>query len=341
MKIYCSAFVFVLISFVSASANARENPELDYFSEIPVILSATRLSQNIDHAPASVTIIDREMIEASGARTIPDLFRLVPGFLVVHERGSKLSVSYHGLTDKFPRRMQVLVDGRSVYIPSFAGVPWESLNLSIEDIYKIEVIRGPNAASFGANSFLSVINIHTYSGSEVSGTKVSTMVKDIHDNRVTYRMAGSKKNLEYRITMESDRDDIFSRMPDKRVANQISARLDYRISPNDSLLFKTGVLNGIRGEGFYVVNPTNPGRDVDTYSHFLQLRWNRYLGPDNDIYLQVFHNRNEENDHFTGFLGGPVFIDYDQRSDRWDLELQHRKKAECINATGMGSQYPI
>ena len=90
-----------------------------FFQDVPVVLSATRLSQPVSESPASITVIDREMIEASGAIEIPDLFKLVPGFQVGHANNSTngpiTTVTYHGLTDRYARHMQVLVDGRSVY----------------------------------------------------------------------------------------------------------------------------------------------------------------------------------------------------------------------------------
>jgi iron complex outermembrane receptor protein len=265
------------------------------------------------------------MIESSGARTIADIFRLVPGFLVTHDRGNKLVVSYHGLTDKFSRQMQVLIDGRSVYIPAIGGVSWANLPLSISDIYRIEVTRGPNAVTYGANAFMAVINIQTYSGAALPSKSFHSTTRDINDNRVMFRVAGAKRNLEYRITGETDRNDIFDRMNDKRIGNHFSARLDYKISTNDSLLFETGLLNGRIGEGFTGSND-NPPRDQHILNHFIQLRYSRVMSSDQDFYIQIFAARNDENDDFIvpNFGGGPVPVDYDLRSDRLDFEFQHR-----------------
>ena len=93
--------------------------EADFFDEMPVVLSASRLSQPVNEAPAAVTVIDQDMIRASGFRDIPDLFRLVPGFTVAYTRDNTWGVGYHGLADAFSRRMQVLIDGRSVYTAGF------------------------------------------------------------------------------------------------------------------------------------------------------------------------------------------------------------------------------
>jgi iron complex outermembrane receptor protein len=137
-----------------------------YFTDIPVVLSVTRLAQPKSDAPAAITVIDRSTIEASGIREIPELMRLVPGFQVGHDYGDVLApeqtpVTYLGYSDQFSRKMQVLVDGRSVYDPMYGGVRWSELGLLLDDIDRIEVIRGPNAASYGSNAFLGVINIIT------------------------------------------------------------------------------------------------------------------------------------------------------------------------------------
>ena len=88
--------------------------ETDYYQELPVVLSSSRLSQPLSEAPNAMTVIDRKMITASGFRSIADLFKLVPGMYVSYYKGSQPIVSYHGSTDQYTRRMQVLIDGRSV-----------------------------------------------------------------------------------------------------------------------------------------------------------------------------------------------------------------------------------
>jgi iron complex outermembrane receptor protein len=113
-------------------------------------------------APGAVSIIDRAMISASGARNIHELFRLVPGFQVGMHTGNQPLVGYHGLSDEAPRRMLVQVDGRSVYSPYFiAGVEWNQIGVDIDDIERIEVFRGSNSATYGSNAFLGVANIIT------------------------------------------------------------------------------------------------------------------------------------------------------------------------------------
>ena len=108
-----------------------------------MVLTASRLLQPQSEAPSAITVIDQKMIKASGFRTVPELMRLVPGMYVGFADANRPVVTLHGSADEFTRRMQVLVDGRSVYLPPFGNVNWASLPVLFEDIERIEVVRGP------------------------------------------------------------------------------------------------------------------------------------------------------------------------------------------------------
>jgi len=120
----------------------------------PEVITATRLKQSLFDAPASVSVIDRAMIKASGARELPDILRLVPGMVVGRESGSEAYVLYHGTNAGGARRMQVQINGRSVYEAALARVDYIGLPFDVAEIERIEVVRGPSSAAHGANSFL-------------------------------------------------------------------------------------------------------------------------------------------------------------------------------------------
>ncbi len=158
----------------SAQASGHELlTEADYFADQPIVLSVSRLSQPVSEAPAAVTVIDRAMIEASGYRHVVDLLRLVPGFQVTWTQGNLPAVTYHGLSSLQSRRMQVLVDGRSVYNPGYGLVFWRALPVALEDIDRIEVVRGPHAAYDGVNAFQATIHIHTRHAASTPGSSVT------------------------------------------------------------------------------------------------------------------------------------------------------------------------
>lgn len=178
--------------------------------EMPVVLSATRLKQSIADAPASMTIIDRQMIAQSGAREIPDLLRLVPGMVVGYEKGWDAFVSYHGTSADMARRMQVLIDGRSVFQPSLAFVDWIGLPLELDDIDHIEIVRGPNAAAYGSNSFLAIVNIITRNPADLPTVRAYTRqgAEGIKDTYISH--AGIKDSVSWQISANTREDSGFS-----------------------------------------------------------------------------------------------------------------------------------
>lgn len=128
---------------------------------LPQVLTATRLKQSPAAVPGSMTVIDSELINASGARDISELLRLVPGMMVGNINGNQAAVNYHGTNATEARRLQVLIDGRSVYRAGLATVDWSDIPVALEDIERIEVFRGPNTVSYGANALMAVVNIIT------------------------------------------------------------------------------------------------------------------------------------------------------------------------------------
>ena len=142
-----SSLLFALTA--SSAAQASEEPESPFLDDtLPVVLSMTRMPQRIDDAPGAVTLFTREDIERLGYRRLPQLLRLVPGMNIMSDTGHSPALFYHGLGTLNPNRMQVLIDGRSVYSPYLYGyVDWDALPLTMDEIERIEVVRGSNAAT--------------------------------------------------------------------------------------------------------------------------------------------------------------------------------------------------
>ena len=301
--------------------------EQDYLEDVPIVLSASRLAQPVADAPGAVTVIDRDMIRASGFREIADLLRLVPGFYVGRYSGNEPVVA-RGLVDHYFGRVQVLVDGRSVYTPLFGQVPWSALPLAMEDIERIEVIRGPNAASYGANSFLGVINIITRTAQEDRGTVLSATSGGQGVTDATLRHGGVKDNLTYRVTLGYQRDGGFpDRHDDKRIG-LLTTRADYRLNMADALQFQAGLTFGNQGQGF-PDQSLDPSHDQRLTSHFQQLRWQRTYGPDDELSVQFHHavTTSHEATQTQQSTSGvvtvlPTYLELNTDAERYDLELQ-------------------
>lgn len=293
----------------------------DYFlDQMPVVLSATRLAQPQYEAPVAVTVIDRAMIEASGALDIPDLLRLVPGFQVAHAKGHTASATYHGLADEHARRMQVLVDGRPVYGPALGGVRWTDLPLDIKDVERIEVIRGPNAAAFGANAFLGAINIITQHPSQTEGSELSLLAGNKDTRKVLLRHSDKLGKLDYRMSLGYRQDEGFETRTDIGPADYVSGlvsardplndgmrvslfnfRSDYQISNQDNLEFMAGYNGGPRGEGRFD-DLVDAARDRAVQTHFQQLVWRRNHADGAETRVQFYHNYMRHREHTEALL---------------------------------------
>ncbi len=313
-------------------AHATTLTEADFLGELPVVLSASRLSQPLSRAPAAVTVIDQDMIRASGFRDIPDLLRLVPGFNVAYTRDNTWGVGYHGMADAYSRRMQVLIDGRSVYLPGFGQVPWASLPLDIEDIERIEVVRGPNAAAYGANSFFGVINIITREPAQVPGLHVSAQAGEQGNGGAMLRYGGGSGDFRYRLSLSEQRRDRFDAQAEKTTTRHVDFRSDYRLSNSDELTVNLAASRGDWRQG-RVADPFEPIRDLDVGSEHFQARFKRVIDPDTEWSLQFYHIRNYLDDGFIvrnyPLIPGPppaFFVDIpaelQQTQWREDVEFQ-------------------
>ncbi len=204
------AFLVGLTPPAGHAGDDTSQPMDSYFLEtLPVVLSASRLAQPVSESPAAMTVIDRDLIEASGAITLPDVLRLVPGFQVSLISGANLTAQYHGLANQHPKRMQVLIDGRSVYHSAFGGVHWDTLPITLDDVDRIEVLRGSNASAYGSNAFMGVVNIITRHPAHDRGHHVSLL-----DGYQGTRMAGWRfgdhiGRLDYRISLSEFKTDGF------------------------------------------------------------------------------------------------------------------------------------
>lgn len=261
----------------------------EIMTDIPLVITASRLLQSPARAPASITVIDREMIDASTALEIPDLLRLVPGFQVTYPNGNIASVTYHGNEDAWSNRMQVLIDGRSVYSPLFSIVDWTHLDIDIDDIERIEVIRGPNTPVYGANAFLGTINIITRQPFQDRGITARVTGGSLNTREGMFRYAGGGDKLEYRLTASHHEDDGFDEVNDNKSLNSMSLRAAYDATPGDNIDVQLGFTRG--PEGAWGQSPvTSPNRDKETKSHFFYSRWKHALGGMSDIHVQAYSN---------------------------------------------------
>ena len=362
----------LLFNVGNCLAASDELTEKDYFQELPIVLTASRLSQPLSEAPNAMTVIDRNMISASGFRSIPDLFKLVPGMYVSYYKGSQAVVSYHGLTDQYSRRMQVMVDGRSVYLSPNNSVDWANLPITIEDIVRIEVIRGPAAASYGANSTQGVINIITRDASEVDGTsvKVTHGTKGINDESAYFGKRG--ENFDYRMTLgyiadngydnlsappnnipitQYKADGLLNNSYDNNQARVVNYRGNYHPDGKDSFDVQLGFNHDVQEVGFVDKNPHpsapastngNPPHNLIANSNFMQFVWNHQLENSSELELKYYHIQEDQQESTAVYLGGIFFpgpVVQTLAVGRDQIEVQHTLSTSESNRLVYGANY--
>ncbi|MCB5161310.1 TonB-dependent receptor plug domain-containing protein [Marinomonas algarum] len=162
-------------------------------NDIPTVVTPSKMPQPRVDVSSTLSVLDGDFIRRVNMQYVEDLLRFVPGFAVAPYYSSSQKVaSYHGTQLDQYRRIQVLVNGRSVYSAGLARVEWATLPLSIEDVARVEVNRGPNAASYGINSFFAVVNIITQSPLETLGESVTAY----SGTRGDYRLYGQHSGLQ-------------------------------------------------------------------------------------------------------------------------------------------------
>jgi iron complex outermembrane receptor protein len=329
-------FFALLLALSSTPVIAGDSThELALFNDdIPIVLSATRLAQPQTEAPAAVTIIDRQLIKVSGAKSIPELFRLVPGMHIAHFRGSQPIVGYQGLSSEFPQGVQVLIDGRSVYSPLFGGVDWLNLPLVIEDIEKIEVIRGANGSSFGSNAFQAVINITTSHASQSNGVQVKNTLGERGYQRTLLRGGHSVDDLDFRLSASHIDDNGYKGNDDDSRQDLLTGRIDYQITPTDRLLINAGISNTLleTRNPSTVDDPYDPLRYKDESTHSLHAKWEHSTTDQQQFTTQFSYTRHITKDKVStifdaglpGFANAVTNIDLSNEYDRFDFEFEHQ-----------------
>jgi iron complex outermembrane receptor protein len=309
---------------------ASQDTEELYLGEIPLVLSGTRLRQPLNESPLAVSVIDREMIEASGAREIPDLFRLVPGMLVGSVNGHDRDVGYLGLLDAYSRRMQVLIDGRSAYDPALGGINWSTLPITVDDVERIEVVRGPNAASYGTNAFLATILITTRHRLDEGRTHatVRTGSDGVFDAHAGFGRLES--DWAYHLTFAHREDSGFDNLKDGKRVNSVLGHFSRDLGGQTLLEIEGGYSDSALGE-----DDAFGRRMSDASEGFVQGQWLREWGTDDALRLFGSYGRAARDDSPTASetfnLGLPFVLTATPRRnrevERANLELEHRFRA--------------
>lgn len=261
--------------------------------------SVARRPQSIANAASAIYVVTSEDIKRSGVSTIPDALRMVPGMQVAQFDTNKWGISARGYNSRLANKLLVLVDGRTVYTPTFSGVYWENVDLTLEDIDRIEVIRGPGATLWGSNAVNGVINITTKSASETQGNLISSRIDSSGEQVLSMRSGGSlSESADYRVFAKvrkageleavnaaQDHDSLTTGRVGFRVDGQTGASSTYTLQGE---LFRTDItqdyyqnLPGVPNYRQYVESP------VDQHGSNLLSRWT-HNGDDGSVLTTQF-----------------------------------------------------
>ena len=323
----CAAF--------AAQAAEVQLSEQDFIGELPVVLSASRLAQPINETPATVTVLDRALIRSTGARSIPELLRFVPGFTLAYLKSHQPVITYHGLGGESFTRLQVLVDGRSIYNPILGTIDFDEVPVSVDDLERIEVVRGPSTPTHGIGAFLGVVNLITRHSSQDRGLYLAVRRGNdgIQDQQL--RFGGQSGDLDYRVSAGYRSDSGFERNPDGERITYVNLRGDLRLNVRDSLQVQAGASAGPRGYGWSLKPEIDYPREISADSAYVQLRWQRTLSADEEFYLQAYHYRRDYLDQYStlplppasGYpapiVGRQYAVDDSYYARRSEFEFQH------------------
>jgi iron complex outermembrane receptor protein len=268
----------------SAERKGVISEELRLLKEETVSIAA-RHEQPISEAPSNVYVITDEDIRHSGATDIPTLLRRIPGIEILEMSGADFNVSARGDNQLSANKLLVMVDGRSIYIDMQGQVYWKMIPVTLPEIKRIEVLKGPASVLYGFNAFDGIINIITKSAEEMKGTTLQLGGGEFGTITASAVQAGNIDKFGYRLSLGHDqghqwrnRDALGFR------ANKFNVQTEYALSNESKLIASGGLVDGNRFDGPIVVTTSLAGHPTLGYANvayerpnfFVRGWWNRY-----------------------------------------------------------------
>ncbi|PTN11073.1 TonB-dependent receptor plug domain-containing protein [Nitrosomonas aestuarii] len=289
------------------------------------VTTVSRRSQKLTDVASAIFVITGDDIHRSGATSIPEALRMAPGVQVARVGTDKWAISVRGFNGLYANKLQVLMDGRSVYSPIFSGVLWEQQDTLMEDIERIEIIRGPAATAWGANAVNGVINIITKKAADTQGTLLTAGGGSFEHGFVGARYGGKiNSQTPFRVYAKGFTRDNTTSLSGENIHNQWhSARGGFRVDHtrgNDEFT--------LQGDLFYMSKGDTLSRDTLSLPSTIptsglrghqeggniRFRWDRTFSERSSVMLQTYY------DHIRIRLL-PVGI---IQAESFDVDFQHR-----------------
>ncbi len=300
------------------------------------VTSVSKEPEQVRKTPAAIFVISQEDIRRSGATSVPEALRLAPGVEVAQVDSNHWSISIRGFAGQFSKSLLVLIDGRSVYTPLFSGVYWNVQNLLLEDVDRIEVIRGPGGTIWGANAVNGVINIITKSAKDTRGGLVTLGSGSVDQGMGEFRYGGGiGKSFDFRVygiafgrgsefhpvqtpltpplTLERDPFDAWQ-------MGQGGFRTDWKAGDHDTFTVQGDMYRGVTGERVALGSFSQDSEVTTDDNAFvsggnLVARWQHETGEGSDIQFQTYFDRTNFKD-----------LELGETRDTFDFDfVQHQK----------------
>jgi iron complex outermembrane receptor protein len=287
------------------------------------VTSVSKKEEKLFQTAAAVYVITQDEIRRSGLTSIPELLRLVPGVTVARIDGTKWAISARGFNGRLANKLLVLIDGRSVYSPETSGVYWEVQDLLLEDIERIEVIRGPGGTLWGANAVNGVINIITKRAEDTQGVLVTAGGGSEERGFGSFRYgARMGEHADYRVYGKYFKriglvDALGRSANDGQQALRAGGRVDWTLTDRDELTLQGDIYGTRLRETPTVVSPDNPfapfaNRPGEFTGGHVLGRWTRAFSKRSDLALQVYYDRFDRD-----------LFDLADHINTFDVDLQH------------------
>jgi iron complex outermembrane receptor protein len=291
------------------------------------VTSVSKGEENFSKAPSAIFVLTQEDIRRSGTNSIPEILRMVPGVHVAQIDSSTWAISARGFNSRFANKLLVLVDGRSVYTHVFAGVFWDKQDLVLEDVERIEVIRGPGGTLWGANAVNGVINIITKNAHETTGGQVSAGGGNL-DRFIGSIRYGEKIGDDAAVRVwgkyynRNNLDDLQGNpAPDEFESGRGGMRLDWDASESNSFTFQgdvmAGEFSGKTSNAVVSLAPPTSGdivRDSQVRTANITTRWKHRFSDTSDMALQFYYDHDNRESRVMKEL----------TVDTYDIDFQHR-----------------
>ena len=288
------------------------------------VTSVSKKSEPLSEAAAAIYVVTEDEIRRTGATSIPEALRLVPGVDVAQIDPNKWAVSIRGFNGRFANKLLVMIDGRSVYTPTSSGVYWESLNYLMADIKRIEVIRGPGATLWGANAVNGVINIITKEATGNEGGSLSLAAGNEYQEASLRQGGDISESTKFRayVTGKSlDQSKDLSGNNQDNGGNYLQTGLRFDIEPSESqwLTLQGDLYKNDLRQQFSVPSFSSPytsqtlNGDVELKGGNIGARWGMKTSIESELNMRVSYDFYEHND-----------LQYNESRDTFNVELQHQ-----------------